>query len=229
MCSTSLAWNRLESLSPLTQTDNSPLLPCLPRSAQLRAALICIRFFCSCSSALAFILSCSHLSVLYCPLQLRAAATVARLDWGVSRWLMPYRQTINLSWVHGVRSKTNSFWLCRLVKDGSPGLLPEWPPPLWKTQLTCILSKEASAIHNHPDKEPPNWPLLSISCSPSTPYHSHTHTHTHQQTTEAPPCQHNEIRQRSLWRCIVLVHLWHHSHPTRPLHPFPEPGRPGYC
>lgn len=59
------------------------------------------------------------------------------------------------------------------------------------------------------------WSFHQTSCCPTSSYHTHTHA-----ATEALTCQHNEIRQRSLWRCIVLVHSRHHSHPTRPLHPF---------
>ena len=42
-------------------------------------------------------------------------------------------------------------------------------------------------------------------------YQADTHA-----ATEAPTRQRNQIRQQSLWRCFVLVHLWQRSHPTRP-------------
>lgn len=188
---------------------------------QLRAAFVNIRFFCSRFSVRPSTLLSSYLSLSLLP----SSAECCWLDWGVSLWLMWYRHTISLSRVCSVHrrwwSKSNPFWLCHLAKEGIMLLFylsglasgTALRKPTW-----LYIIRKSSAVQNDPDKEltyPPNWPLLSISHNPSTPYQADTHA-----ATEALTCQHNEIRQRSLWRCIVLVHLWHHSHPTRPLHPF---------
>lgn len=183
----------------------------------LRAAFVNIRFICSYFSVRPSILLSFYLSLSF----------IALFSWilCVSLWLI--LTDINFNKVCSVHqrwwSKSNSFWLCHLAKERI--MLPFYLSGLasgtafWKpTWLYIIKKKKSSAIQNDLDKEltyPANWQHCCLSATVLPPHIRPTHT-----VTEALTCQHNEIRQRSLWRCIVLVHLWHHSHPTQPLHPF---------